>query len=529
MKHTHGAGNANTVYVLAGGAVAALVVLAVLLFRMGLPHAPEPIHEAGSTTGGGPVSNSLFVYCAAGLRPPVEQIAAAYKDEYGVSVQLQYAGSNTLLSQIEVSGTGDLYLAADSGYMDIAQQKGLVQEILPAGRQKPVIAVQKGNPKNVGSIDDLLRDDVRCALGNPDQAAIGRTTRTLLQKSGQWNRVEKHVTQSGVFLPTVPEVANSVKLGSVDAAIVWDSTLAIYPELEAIHAPQLDMGAAEFGIGVLSGTRNPTRALKFARYLTAQDKGLETFRKAGFETVRGDAWAEVPELIFYCGSVNRRAVESVIKAFEQREGVRVNTSYNGCGILTAQMKTIVSQQQGLGFPDTYMACDVYYLNNVRDMFQEDVEVSDTEIVIAVPEGNPAGIKGLKDLTRPGVRVSVGQPDQCTIGALTRILLEKEGVYDAVMKNVVTQTATSAMLLPTVTTSSVDASLAYNTDTLAEQDKVDVIRIPSQAAKAIQPFAIARSSGYKYLGRRLYKAIASARKNFESAGFHFRLEDSQSKP
>jgi hypothetical protein len=54
--------------------------------------------------------------------------------------------------------------------------------------------------------------------------------------------------------------------------------------------------------------------------------------------------------------------------------------------------------------------------------------------------------------------------------------------------------------------------------------VDAIRIDSAAAKAIQPFAIARSSRHKYLGRRLYQAIAKSRVDFENAGFHFRLDE-----
>jgi molybdate transport system substrate-binding protein len=222
--------------------------------------------------------------------------------------------------------------------------------------------------------------------------------------------------------------------------------------------------------------------------------------------------------------VNRRAVDSIVKAFQEREGVVVNTVYNGCGILTAQMQTIHSQQQSGGFPDTYMACDRYYLETVQDWFQEDVDVSDTEVVIALPKGNPANIRSLQDLTKPGVRISVGQPDQCTIGVLTRQLLQHEGVYDEVMKNVVTQTASSAMLIPTVATGSVDATFAYATDTLAEADKVDAIRIPSTAAQAIQPFAISRSSDFKYLSRRLYQALAQSGDAFEKAGFHFRLNE-----
>jgi hypothetical protein len=71
---------------------------------------------------------------------------------------------------------------------------------------------------------------------------------------------------------------------------------------------------------------------------------------------------------------------------------------------------------------------------------------------------------------------------------------------------------------------VDATLAYATDTKAEADKVDTIRIDSSAATAIQPFAIARSSDHKNLDRRLYRAIADSRKQFEEVGFNFRIDD-----
>ncbi len=170
-----------------------------------------------------------------------------------------------------------------------------------------------------------------------------------------------------------------------------------------------------------------------------------------------------------------------------------------------------------------MACDVYYLDTVKEWFQEAVNVSDTDIVIAVQKGNPKEIHTLQDLLKPGVRVAIGQPDQCTIGALTRRLLEHEGIYGQLLNdNVVTQTATSALLVPAVTSKSADAALAYQTDTLAESDKVDVIIIQSELAKAIQPFSIARSSKQKYLARRLFAAIRRSRSAFESTGFHWRL-------
>ncbi|MHC4442769.1 MAG: substrate-binding domain-containing protein [Planctomycetota bacterium] len=486
-----------------------------------------------SNRGTGEGATELVMYCAAGMRVPVERIAAQYEEEHEVRIEIQYGGSNTLLSKLEVNrgGHGDLYLAGDAFYTDLAKEKGLAAESMAIAQMKPVIAVAKQDPPNIRSIEDLLGEDIRVALGNPDQAAIGKATReglSVKKDDGRtlWDRLKEHVTRKGVFKPTVSEVANDLKIGAVDAVIIWDSTAALpqyRSHFDVINVAEFDKTTNLVTLAVLNSSKSATSALRFARYLTARDKGLPVFKEYGFNPIDGDLWAQRPEITFFCGAINRRAVDEVIKAFEQREGVKVNTVYNGCGILTAQMRTINRESGGKGFPDVYMACDRYYLENVKDWFQEDVDISDADIVIAVPRGNPKNIQTLSDLVKPGMRVSVGQPEQCTIGALTGTLLKQEGLYDRVMKNVVMQTASSAMLVPSVTTKSVDAAIAYITDTIAESDKVDAVRIASPYAKAVQPFSIARSSNHKYLGRRLFQAVADAREKFESAGFHFRLE------
>jgi len=373
----------------------------------------------------------------------------------------------------------------------------------------------------VRRLRDLVKPDVRLSLGNPEAASIGKQTKKLLAKAGIWEEVKAQVERNGVFKPTVPEVANDVKIGSVDAAIIWDATVNQYPDLEAVDVPELSNADKSIGIGVLESCRQPAQALRFARYLNSTI-GNEIFREHGYRAVEGDVWSERPELVFFSGGVNRRAIEEVVMAFGAREGVTVNAVFNGCGILTAQMKAIEKEQAGVGFPDVYMACDRYYLDLVADWFQEDVDVSETPIVIAVQKGNPKKIETLKDLARPGMRVAVGQPEQCTIGVLTKTVLEKEGLLDGVMKNVMTQTASSSMLVPTVTTNSVDACLAYRTDTLAEASKVDTIPIPSQYAKAIQPVAIYKNGLKKHLSRRLMHAILTAREQFEASGFVYRL-------
>ncbi|MBM4093801.1 MAG: molybdate ABC transporter substrate-binding protein, partial [Planctomycetes bacterium] len=464
--------------------VTVLVVLVVVL-----------VVRTRRTTGG--EAKELSLFCAGALRYPIEQIAREYQREYGVTIELQFGGSDTLLGQLEVAGGhADLFVPADSSYTQLAREKGLTAEAIPLATMRPVIAARKDSKTDITSIDDLLREDVRVAGVNPDTAAIGRLTRILLQKSGHWDRLSARIEKDGVYKPMVNEVANDIKIGSVDAGIIWDATAAQYPELQAVRVPELAEGVATVDICVLNSTRDPTAALRFARYVAARDKGLQTFARMHFNVLEGDVWEEVPELTFFAGSVTRRALEAVIKDFAAREGVEINTVFNGCGILTGQMQILAANQDSR-FPDTYMACDIYYLETVKDWYQEAVNVSDTDIVIAVEKGNPKAIRSLKDLLSPGVRVAVGQPDQCTIGALTRRLLRHEGIYEKLLAtNVVAQKETSALLVPAVTTGAADAAMAYRTDTLAESDKVDVIQIDSPLAKAIQPFSIARSSQQK---------------------------------
>jgi len=468
-------------------------------------------------------ATSLVLYCAAGVKPPVLAAAAEFSKRHGVRVNMHYGGSGTLLSNLQVARQGDLYLAGDASYIELAREKGVVLESLPLAHMTPVIAVRKGNPKGIQGLGDLSREDVRLALGNPDAASIGKQTKKLLVEAGRWEAVKARTEADGVFKPTVPEVANDIKIGAVDAGVIWDATVNQYPELEAVTVPAFDHARKKITIGVLKWSSQPTLALRFARFLNSRE-GNRFFEASGYPPVEGDQWAWHPQITFFCGAVNRRAVEGIVEEFGEREGVDITTVYNGCGILTGQMRTIKQTQKGVGFPDIYLACDRYYLDNVKEWFQEDVDISDTPIVIAVQKGNPSQVAGIADLTKPGMKVAVGQCEQCTIGALTKLLLEKEGVYDRVRPNVVAETASSALLVPTVATKSVDAAFAYRTDTQAEAEKVDSVEIPSSNALAVQPFAIAVQSNYKHLARRFKARLMAGREAFEAAGFHFRADE-----
>lgn len=458
----------------------------------------------------------LVVYCAAGLKTPVEAIAREYQDKYGVQVQLNYGPSQTLLANIELSDIGDLYLPADESYIQMARDKKLLAETIPVALMHPVLAVAKGNPQQVQSLDGLLDGKLKIAQANPDAAAIGKATRDALQKSGHWDRLHE---RTEVFKTTVTDVANDIKVGTVDAGFVWDALVRQMPDLEAVPLDELKAASAHIAVSVLKSTTQPTAALRFARYLAARDKGLQAFKKSGFEPVEGDAWAETPQLKLAAGAMLRPAVEETLKQFREREGVEVVTVYNGCGILVGQMLTGE-------VPDAYFACDKSFMSQVHDLFLDSEDISLNQLVILVPKSNPHEIRSLRDLAKEGIKLGVGHEQQCALGALTQKTLIEGGYYDAVRKNVVVQTPTGDMLVNQLQAGSLDAVVVYVSNAAAAGDKLTAYKIDGiPCAIAIQPIAISKQSEQKQLAGRLLEAIRSAEseERFRSFGFQWQAK------
>ncbi len=466
----------------------------------------------------------LVLFSAAGVQAPVQQTIEEYERYYQethgrrIHIEVEYGGSGTLLSRLQVAREGDLYLAGDESFIRIARDYGLVQESLELAKMTPVIAVSEEKAGHISSLQDLLDGDYRIAIGVPDGTAVGSATRAALKRIDQWKAFERKVE---VTKPTVNDLANDVKIGAADAAIIFDITARQF-DLEYVTDAALDEESVQVEIGVLSSTQQPAAALHFARFLAAPEYGQKHFRSHHFNVVEGDRWSDVPEVNFFSGGLNRQAMEPVIDAFERREGVRINTIFQGCGALNAQMATIRDQNPDMGFPDAYLACDVYYLNPVSEWFENQATVSNTRMVIVTQKGNPRNIRELEDLTQPGLRIVVGHPTHCTIGGLTERLFKAKGLYDEIMENVVEQQPSSGMMVPPVVSGAADASVAYYNDTLAEGDRLHVIELDTEYARAVQPFGVESTSKNKQLMLRLYQFIGQSQEIFEELGFGWEL-------
>lgn len=453
----------------------------------------------------------ILLYCAVANREVIEAIRADYQREFDREIEIQYGPSQTLLSSIEVSGTGDLYLPADESFLEIGKEKSLIEETIEVATMRAVLVVHREATRRFNSFDDLLAADVRLVQASPDASAIGKMTRQTLQRSGHWDRLD---AATAAYRTTVSEVANDVLVGAADVGIVYDAVLHGYPDLMAVELDVLAPIQSPVTIGVVSRSQQPTAALHFARYVSAKDRGLVHFAEHGFQTQGGDIWSDTPELSLFIGSMLRPAVEKTIIEFEEREGVQVTRVYNGCGILVAQMK-------GGLHPDAYFACDTEFMDQVVDLFPDPVPVSRNVLVIAVPKGNPKNIRSLSDLTQPGIALGIGHQQQSAMGWLTQNTFRESGLQDQLLANVQMETPSGDMLVNQMQAGSLDAAIVYRSHATTAAEFLDAVAIEGIAAAiATQPWAVSNQSQHPRLAGRLYQRINSAESQqlFETEGF-----------
>jgi molybdate transport system substrate-binding protein len=466
----------------------------------------------------GPPQTALMVYCAAGLKKPVEIIAQQYRSEFGIEVRLQYGNTGSMLSALRVAKQGDLFISADDAGITDARKFGAIREVSAFVTQRPVIAVRAGNPKSIRSLADLQRSDIRLALADPQGAAISRTARAAL--GSDWNVLSERAV---VTKPAVTEVAADLSLGAVDAAIVWDSTVPQFQGLEAIEIPKLSSHGENASVAVLTACAQPAAALRFVRYLSAPEKGGAIFARHGYKPSGGDAWKEKPELILYSGGVNRPAIEKVLREFADREGVTITTIFNGCGILCATMKTM-EDASNPKYPDAYYACDLCFVPPVAAQFPEAVMLTETDIGIVVRKDNPRTVRTLADLAQPGLRVGLCNAEQATLGFMTRGILKSSGLLESIRKNVVVEVPTADFLINQMRAGGLDAAIVYRVNALLQAEHLDFIPIQHAGAKAIQPFAVRHNSPNRHLAGRLLDFLKANRSAFEQVGFLWRGEE-----
>ena len=148
------------------------------------------------------------------------------------------------------------------------------------------------------------------------------------------------------------------------------------------------------------------------------------------------------------------------------------------------------------------------------------------LVLVVPAANPANITSLRDLTRSGVKLVIGD-SSVPIGTYTRkVLGNLDALYGAgystgVLKNVASEALDVTSILTSVSLGEADAGFVYVTDARSAGAKVTTIALPAAAqAVASYPIAVVGAAKNASVGQRFTTFVlgTQAQAILRAAGF-----------
>jgi molybdate transport system substrate-binding protein len=258
--------------------------LAVVLALAGCTAPAASRASSPESAGTSEVGGTLTVFAAASLTDVFTDLAERLEHEHpGLEVQLTFAGSSTLATQILQGAPADVFASADEAQMAKVTGAGLAPEGTIFAKNPLMLALPASNPGGVTrpegvagapSLADLLDHDVTMAVCAPE-VPCGAAAAEVLDAAGRSDVPD-------TYEEDVRAVLTKVQLGEVDAGLVYLSDVhAAGDSIIAFGFAESHQAINRYPITPLEDAANPQAAQAFVDLVLSPD-GRRILRDAGF-------------------------------------------------------------------------------------------------------------------------------------------------------------------------------------------------------------------------------------------------------
>lgn len=237
-----------------------------------------------------PRTRTLTVFAAASLTDAFSEIGDAFESANpGVSITLNFAGSQALRTQVEQGAVADVFASANTKEMDAL----VTGDFVTADSAKIfltnqlVVIMPASNPAGLTTLNNLSRPGLKIVLA-AEEVPVGKYAVQVLDKldasfgSSYKNSVLENVVS---YENDVKQVVAKVQLGEADAGIVYSSDAVAAPELQKIEIPAELNVVAKYPIASMSRSTNSELAEAFISYVLSAD-GQAILKKWGFYPIQ---------------------------------------------------------------------------------------------------------------------------------------------------------------------------------------------------------------------------------------------------
>ncbi len=223
-------------------------------------------------------STELVILCGSSFVPPTEQLCSEFKAQTGIETIHTVGGSEDLLPHVKAGIKGDIFITHDP-FLDYTRDANALADDVQVGFVAPVLAVQKGNPKGIKSVDDLTRPGLKVALTDPQYSTAGEMVFALLDKKGIKEAVMKNVENR--LTKGHSNIGTFLKTQAVVAGILWNGVAHTFADsLEIVKTPYEYEQEIRVHIMGLSYTKQAEELKQFMEF--ARKRGPAIFTEHGY-------------------------------------------------------------------------------------------------------------------------------------------------------------------------------------------------------------------------------------------------------
>ncbi len=168
-------------------------------------------------------AGEIQIAAASNLRYVLPALSVEFEQQTGHHINVSYAASGTLTTQIQHGAPFELFFSAAPYYILRLSQEGLTegnvidfasaQIVLFASTQSPLIL-----DADLANLHTLLEQGKlrKIAIANPMHAPYGQAAQTLLDKAGIWQKIQSHL----LIAENASQALQFALSGQVDAGFI---------------------------------------------------------------------------------------------------------------------------------------------------------------------------------------------------------------------------------------------------------------------------------------------------------------------
>jgi molybdate transport system substrate-binding protein len=171
------------------------------------------------------------------MKNALDDVDAAFSAKTGVKVSASYAASSVLAKQIEQGAPADIFMSADTDWMDYATAKKAINEATRTnllGNSIVLIAPKdsKIDKVTIGQGFDLakLAGNGRIATGDVSAVPVGKYAKAALEKLGAWQAAEPKFAMA----ESVRAALTLVARGEAVLGIVYATDARVEPDVKIV-------------------------------------------------------------------------------------------------------------------------------------------------------------------------------------------------------------------------------------------------------------------------------------------------------